>query len=112
MRNSSHINKREDTVCEATEKPPSLQLPAEIAGFEDSRNLLKIHRPLPNGVFRRAAGRTTGERVNWQAGREKDSSGELPRRDHEFAYLRLFYSSSWRIVLRDRERLCGVPHGG
>jgi len=22
--NSSHINKREDTVCEATEKPPSL----------------------------------------------------------------------------------------
>lgn len=34
--NSSHINKREDTVCEATEKPPSLQPPAEIAGFEDS----------------------------------------------------------------------------
>lgn len=31
---SSHINKREDTVCEAAEKPPSLQPPAEIAGFE------------------------------------------------------------------------------
>lgn len=32
--NSSHINKREDTVCEAAEKPPSLQPPAGIAGFE------------------------------------------------------------------------------
>lgn len=37
--NSSHINKREDTVCEAAEKPPSLQpprraAPAGIAGFE------------------------------------------------------------------------------
>ncbi|KZC14672.1 Protein dachsous [Dufourea novaeangliae] len=49
--NASHINKREDTVCEAAEKPPSLQPPAEITGFEDSRNLLKIHRPAPNGAF-------------------------------------------------------------
>lgn len=32
--NSSHINKREDTVCEAAEKPPSLQPPARIADFE------------------------------------------------------------------------------
>lgn len=32
--NSSHINKREDTVCEAAEKPPSLQPPLWIAGFE------------------------------------------------------------------------------
>lgn len=53
--NASHINKREDTVCEAAEKPPSLQPPAEIAGFEDSRNLLKIHRPAPNGAFGWAA---------------------------------------------------------
>lgn len=53
--NASHINKREDTVCEAAEKPPSLQPPAEIACFEDSRNLLKIHRPAPNGAFGWAA---------------------------------------------------------
>lgn len=49
--NASHINKRGDTVCEAAEKPPSLQPPPEIAGFEHSRNLLKIHRPAPNGAF-------------------------------------------------------------
>lgn len=38
--NSSHINKREDTVCEAAEKPTSLQPPTEIAGFE--RGLSKL----------------------------------------------------------------------
>lgn len=38
--NSSHINKREDTVCEAAEKPPSLQPPTGIAGFE--RGLSKL----------------------------------------------------------------------
>lgn len=54
--NASHINKREDTVCEAAEKPPSLQPPPEIAGFEHSRNLLKIHRPAPNGAFGWAVG--------------------------------------------------------
>lgn len=60
---SSHINKREDTVCEAAEKPPSLQLPrragrpGSLGLGEDSRNLLKIHRPAPNGAFGWAAGR-------------------------------------------------------
>lgn len=73
---SSHINKREDTVCEAAEKSRlRLQPPAEIAGFEDSRNLLKIHRPAPNGAFGWAAaggGRKgevgqQGRGLDWQA---------------------------------------------
>lgn len=44
--NSSHINKREDTVCEAAEKPPSLQPPRRAAprrpGSPASRELLKL----------------------------------------------------------------------
>lgn len=39
--NSSHINKREDIVCEAAEKPPSLQ-PPRRSGSPASRGLSKL----------------------------------------------------------------------
>lgn len=39
--NSSHINKREDIVCEAAEKPPSLQPPRRSAS-PASRGLSKL----------------------------------------------------------------------
>lgn len=102
-----HINKREDTVCQPKGQKAAF---SATAGFEDSRNLLKIHRPAPNGVFG-WAGRRTGteeegegtvghrgrKRMDWQTvdGLGKKGS-ELQRRQrpHEFAS----FSQSFRLV--------------
>lgn len=42
--NSSHINKREDTVCEAAEKPPSLY----TAGREIARSSRELSKLIKN----------------------------------------------------------------